>query len=547
LYLGGLGMFALALRWLGDGRAATVAGIGYAFGGVMLSSLMWPNNIAALGWLPFALLSGEQAAVRGGRSCLKSIVIVAMQFLAGAPEIIALTWAGLIALSLWGQQSCSVPLGLRCRRLALVFALTLGLVSIQLLPFLELLRLSHRHGLSTSLVWSLPWSGLGNFLVPLFRTFQDRDGIYFQFEQQWITSYYTGTTILSLALIGLFTDRSRRSRLLGLLCLLALGFALGSHGAIYEWLRSVVPGLGIMRYPVKFIVPVAVLLPLLAGCGARAWFQGNVDKTGGLLQLILGAGALLVAGLAWWHPIPGENTMRTWQSGIVSVVFMALLGVAFIWGRRSKVLTSAIMLPLVIAALVFGDLGIANRHINPTVESRVMRGTVTPIDSPPRLGDGRVMVNSGAQALLDGTIFPTSQQAVLIPRQSLMLNANLLEMIPKLDGFFSLYLPQPTAVVTHLPEDTNAQPARLLDFLGVSYQSQPDRPWQWNERSRWLPLATLVSSATFLEVTNAFWRLFSDQFHPGEQVILDPDVKDQVKANAQGHGKILSSRVAPPH
>src|SRR5438093_5885869 len=37
LYLGGLGMFCLVRRWLNDGCAASVAGVGYAFGGVMLS------------------------------------------------------------------------------------------------------------------------------------------------------------------------------------------------------------------------------------------------------------------------------------------------------------------------------------------------------------------------------------------------------------------------------------------------------------------------------------------------------------------------------
>src|SRR6266508_2871476 len=50
VYLGGLGMFCLARGWLKDGRAASVAGVGYAFGGVLVSALMWPNNIAALGW-----------------------------------------------------------------------------------------------------------------------------------------------------------------------------------------------------------------------------------------------------------------------------------------------------------------------------------------------------------------------------------------------------------------------------------------------------------------------------------------------------------------
>jgi hypothetical protein len=56
-------MFCLARRWLGDTSAAAVAGVGYGFGGVMVSSLMWPNNIAALGWLPFVVLSAALVAV----------------------------------------------------------------------------------------------------------------------------------------------------------------------------------------------------------------------------------------------------------------------------------------------------------------------------------------------------------------------------------------------------------------------------------------------------------------------------------------------------
>src|SRR6266567_3503998 len=70
LYLGGLGMFCLARRWMNHGAAAAVAGVGYAFGGLLVSALMWPNNIAALGWLPSVLTLGERAAREGGRLCV---------------------------------------------------------------------------------------------------------------------------------------------------------------------------------------------------------------------------------------------------------------------------------------------------------------------------------------------------------------------------------------------------------------------------------------------------------------------------------------------
>src|SRR6266496_646484 len=44
LYLGGLGMFCLARRWLRHGAAAGVAGVSYAFSGLLVSALIYPNN-----------------------------------------------------------------------------------------------------------------------------------------------------------------------------------------------------------------------------------------------------------------------------------------------------------------------------------------------------------------------------------------------------------------------------------------------------------------------------------------------------------------------
>src|SRR5206468_7769089 len=108
LYLGGVGMFSLARRWLRDGRAAGVAGVAYAFSGLMVSSLMWPNNMAALGWLPCVLLTGERAACEPGKSRVTAALVMALQFLSGAPEIIGLTWAGLLAVVLFAQETPTI-------------------------------------------------------------------------------------------------------------------------------------------------------------------------------------------------------------------------------------------------------------------------------------------------------------------------------------------------------------------------------------------------------------------------------------------------------
>src|SRR6266850_453185 len=66
-FLAGMGMFCLASRWTGNRLAASVAGVAYAFNGLTLNCLMWPNNIAGLGWMPWVILVSQRAWTSGGR------------------------------------------------------------------------------------------------------------------------------------------------------------------------------------------------------------------------------------------------------------------------------------------------------------------------------------------------------------------------------------------------------------------------------------------------------------------------------------------------
>src|SRR2546428_6548079 len=68
LCLAGLGMYWLACRWVGSRLAASAAGIAYAFNGLSLNCLMWPNNVAALAWMPLVVLATERACRKGGRT-----------------------------------------------------------------------------------------------------------------------------------------------------------------------------------------------------------------------------------------------------------------------------------------------------------------------------------------------------------------------------------------------------------------------------------------------------------------------------------------------
>src|SRR2546422_376590 len=59
LFLAGLGMYFLAERWTGNSFAASFAGLAFSFNGLTLNCLMWPNNVAALSWMPWVVLQVE--------------------------------------------------------------------------------------------------------------------------------------------------------------------------------------------------------------------------------------------------------------------------------------------------------------------------------------------------------------------------------------------------------------------------------------------------------------------------------------------------------
>jgi hypothetical protein len=90
-FLGGMGMYFLARSWTGNSLAASFAGLAFIFNAVLLHSLMWPNNMAGFGWLPWVVLTVERAWREGGRRIFLAALVGAMQMLAGALEVIPLT------------------------------------------------------------------------------------------------------------------------------------------------------------------------------------------------------------------------------------------------------------------------------------------------------------------------------------------------------------------------------------------------------------------------------------------------------------------------
>lgn len=276
---------ALKMRPWGGLAAAVV----FALSGFLGAQGEHVNQLSVFAWLPLLLLLFHQAytqqrVVYG----LFASLVVGLQFLAGHAQ------ASFINLSVLGCYAIYLSLN-RGRRtlpkgLGLFIGVTLlgvGLAAAQLLPTLELSRLSLRGGGLTyrqAVSFSLRPTLLLLSLLP-------------SFDYSPFSEYiaYVGITPILLASLALL--RKRESAFFGSLALLGIFLALGLYNPFYYLLYRLVPGFSLFRVPARWLFLYTFGLAILAGLGMEEW--GNNPSWGVMRERLASRSALLVAGFAF--------------------------------------------------------------------------------------------------------------------------------------------------------------------------------------------------------------------------------------------------------
>jgi hypothetical protein len=521
-WLAGMGMCLLARAWTQNNLAGAIAGISFMFGGVLLSCLKWPNNIAALGWMPWVVLATDRALKGGLRSFGIAALIGATQMLSGAPEVILLTWAFLAAWTCFRffsgeSRTVRVPLNF----LAIVVTVG-GLSAVQLAPFLDLLLHSQRGADSGTFApseWPMPIWGWANFFVPLFRAFKSYHGVYAQPEQYWISTYYVPVGVLLLCALALSRERRGRVWLLAGLLLFSMWMALGENGKLYSWLRAIVPGVGLLRYPVKFVVLPAFLLPLLAAYGIS---HLATELTVVRKRLFISASALLGIILVLLIFSELRPFMETPASVVRANAFARILFLLASLGSILWFVTDPVRPHLAAGALLLlatlDGLTHAAWH-NPTAPAWAYSGTIAEMESKPELGRSRAMISPEARYKLDHLRFDNPAEDVLAARIALFCNLNLLDSIPKVDGFFAVYPEKIAQLEKANYRDTNSPPDALLDFLAVSQINVPGSWSKWQTRASAQPLITSPAQIRFAE--RPFQEILKPEFDPREEAVAE--------------------------
>lgn len=548
LFAAGMGMYVLAWRWSGSRAGAALAGVIFAFNGLSLNFLMWPSHTATYALMPWVIAFAEQAMMGGGKTIIGAAILAAFEVLAGGPETILFTWLVLSAVALIRIVTAREGrLGIAQRFLTVGF-LALALAAVQLLPFADLSAHSNRGANFATAAWSMPPYGWANFLVPLFQTYAWQK-IVVQQDQYWTSSYYAGIGVVFLSVIAVCRQRAWRVWLLGGLLVTSLVLALGDYGFVYTFLRRLFPFLGLFRYPIKFVILSILTLPLLAAFAIRSYEdRPDADRRSWRLEALCAAGMVVLAGIIVELSRGHLWSVKYWASTAINagwrVVFLILiLGTLYRFATRPD---RRIFAGMALMAFFWLDVLTHMPWQNPVVDPLLYQPGLpfakAKLDPAPRLGLSRVMMSPSSARQMHYSPASDVQNNYALDRVLFFDDCNLIDDIPKVDGFFSLYLRESDRVISlfDIQSEPHLQP--LEDFLSVSQTIAPQSVFDWTNRPSFMPWVTAGQQPEAVSDEKALSAIAVSNVNLRAVVFLPSEAKAVVRATRQPGARVLSQQ-----
>jgi len=394
LALAGLFFYAFSRKALELARApSALAAAAFSASGFAIAQSEHLNQANAFPWVPALLLAFDQAyrTRHAGWGALLALIL-ALQIFAGHPQDV---YYGLLLLTVWavvllirrrggGPRSMLAPLVMP---LVALFA-GLLLAAVQLVPTVELTRLSYRSGglpWNDAIAFSMRGRGMLGNLLPDYLT---------AINGEW--AGYIGIVATGLALFALWRCwREARVVAFALVAVAAVLIALGPLTPVFWLGYHLLPGLALFRVPARAQLMSTFAGSALAGIGAaeaqRLVREGRrriaafpLGVIAGLLMIETVAYALQHRGLSasvlkvFPQPIPGRQLL-VWA--ILGVVMALTFLFSF---RRPGWLTPTL------AVVVSIEMVLAAQALNPpqglpasVYQSSAALDAVLPTDGSP--------------------------------------------------------------------------------------------------------------------------------------------------------------------
>jgi hypothetical protein len=308
-----------------------------------------------------------------------------------------------------------------------------------------------------------------------------------------------------------------------------------------RWLRELIPQLRLTTYPVKFVLLLTFVAPQLAAFALAQILQrsdslnsSNPLRTLSLSHIVvLGAiMAMVIAFIlvwAWRSPMPNDvpyvATLVCGGAGAVFVFSSVLVLRALIRSRASLVMAALLF---VVWLDVFNHVPTQNPTVQPWIYEFGLAREKLNLQPAPVLGESRMMVSPAAELKFTQLTSHKPADNYIVKRLGLFADCNVLDDIPKVNGFFSLYPRESGELVSALYGNTNLNANGLMDFMGVAHVTSPEDFLKWQARTNFLPLITGGQCPVFLDDTNVLLAILQPDFDGSKVVFLPPGARAQV-------------------
>ena len=543
VWLAGFGMYLFA-RYMGGRRLPSVlAGVGFAYGG-LLAGRLWAGHqpvYAVFIWTPLMLAALAWAIdqQRWYASVLAGVPL-ALSLLAGhVPSFlyVGIIWAAFVLYYLIIRPGAR----LRIVRTAFVAGLVgLAIAAVQLVPFLQFTAVSGRVAeadFAFATDYSLPPAHLITLLIPKFFG-EPLDVGYWSVPTFEELTYYAGL----LAVLGIILGVRRPTRLTWfylILIIIGLWLALGRYGVLYELAYRFMPPFRLVRAPARAAFLYLFAASALLAHSLTVWRDlPDAERRGALKPFwpvavaVLGIGlfaALAATGAIFMAVHPTDTSGRLWQQigGYSLALVVVGLGAALLWAylNADKVTDDRVgagrkppsRLMLVSAALVL--LVVTDTW---WFSFNMVRTASTAPD--PVWTDGRALIDDPSGRVLPWGVPLFSQNGAMQVDWPSVFGYDSLEPAAHITLASSVPDPRSTAYdvlgVSHVlaggPLDEFTEGERPLTLLGHQGSA-----WVYS-RARILPIARLVYGVEVIpDASAAITRIHASDFDPAAVAIVD--------------------------
>ena len=309
-----------------------------------------------------------------------------------------------------------------------------------------------------------------------------------------------------------------------------------------------------MTYPVKYVTLIVFAAPLLAAFSLARWrsrtearpqtFVGKVVMVAGVLLLLIGA----ILFWAWRWPFPQDDFSATLGNGLGRAAMLVTVVVVLLALGRATRASWQRILPVALLLVLWLDVWTHEPNQNPSVPPWIYAGGMArkelAMNPQPTLGESRVMLSPAAETKFMHLVLRDPKDNFLAKRLGYFANCNLLDDVPKVNGFFSIYPREAGELNSVFYVSTNVCPPRLADFMSVSQLTTPGEYVKWTPRDTFLPLATAGQQPVFLDDTNALSFLIGPAFDGQKFVFLPPEARAFVSVTNQTRAQVVKQRFA---